>query len=496
LLKPHITNLNSNPMKKLITISLTVTTFILFFSLNLKAQLNLSGEFRTRGEYRDGYSTLRDSSKTPYADILGRARFIVDYKTEKLSTRFSIQDAWVFGQNNFSSDTISKNTVNMFEAWLKYNFTKKIAVKVGRAELYYDDQRFIGKNDWGMWGSYHDLVMVQWDSPEAKNKMDLGFAINNTAPANPKVPFLSSYTLNNYKYMGYYWGQQKLLNDKMTISLLAFIDSYQKNSLTTTTSKTTYDTLFIRNTEDSIIGTTIQKNVTKTTSVTDYPTQLYAKATVGVDVYYTPKKWNFFASVYYEGGHVKDGRKLNAWFCAVNASYQVIKPLVLLVGYDHLGGNNFSDTTGQKTEVTGFSTPYGTSHRVNGYMDLFNAYVRDYNTSGLADLYARATYSFNEKHSIEATYRWFSLAQGYLNIKDTPNKLPYTKVDKSLGSEIDIMYIYKVLPNFDLNMAYCFFLPTETMEIQRGLKPGTSKFAQYAYVMITWKPNFFSSEKK
>jgi hypothetical protein len=484
-------------MKKRSTLfHLVVIAFFLLITSNLNAQFSISGEFRMRGEYRDGYINLRDSSKTPYADILGRARLSADYRTEKIITRFSIQDAWVFGQNNFSSDTISKNTVNMFEAWLKYNITRYFGVKVGRSELSYDDQRFLGKNDWAMWGSSHDLVMMQWDSPEAKSKMDLGFAINNNAPANPKVPFLSSYTLNNYKYMGYFWGQKKLLKDKLTLSLLAFIDSYQKNSITSTTSKTTYDTLIIRNSLDSVIGTTIQKNVTKSTSVKDFPTILYAKATVGIDAYLNLKKWNFFASGYYEGGHVKDGRVLDAGFYSANASFQVAKKLVLMAGYDHFSGNDFSDTTGQKTKVTGFSTPYGTSHRVNGYMDLWNAYVRDYSTAGLSDLWGRATFTFAEKHSLEATYRWFSLDKGYLSVTDTKNKLPYTKVDKGLGSEIDLMYIFKVLPNFELNMAYCFFLQTKTMEMQRGLKEGTSKFAQYAYIMITYKPNFFSTEKK
>jgi hypothetical protein len=486
---------NPFPMKKFFTSSLTTTLFLLI-TMNLNAQFNIFGEFRMRGEYRDGYVTLRDSSKTPYADILGRARLGADYRTDKIMTRFSIQDAWVFGQNNFSSDTISKNTVNMFEAWFKYNFTKTFAVKVGRAELSYDDQRFLGKNDWSMWGSTHDLVMVQWDSPKTNNKADLGFAVNNTAPAIPTIPFLKSYTLINYKYMGFLWGQQKLLKEKLTISFLAFIDAYQKNSLPTTTTKTTYDTLLIRNSNDSIIGTTIQKTVTKSSFTIDYPTQLYAKATVGVDVYLNLKRWNFFVSGYYEGGHVKDTRKLSAWFCSANASFQVVKPLTLMAGYDYLSGNNYSDVNGQKTKVTSFSTPFGTSHRVNGYMDMWNAYVRNYNTAGLTDLYGRATINFTDKHSIEATYRWFNLAQGYLDIADTKNNLPYTKVDKSLGSEIDLMYIFKVIPNLDLNMAYCFYLQTHTMEIQRGLAVGTSKFAQYAYIMITYKPNFFTSEKK
>jgi hypothetical protein len=73
--------------------------------------------------------------------------------------------------------------------------------------------------------------------------------------------------------------------------------------------------------------------------------------------------------------------------------------------------------------------------------------------------------------------------------------LPYEAVRTSLGSEIDLMYTYKPISNLELNAAYCFFLPTESMEKYDGLKSGSSRFAQYAYIMITYKPNFFSTAK-
>ena len=73
----------------------------------------------------------------------------------------------------------------------------------------------------------------------------------------------------------------------------------------------------------------------------------------------------------------------------------------------------------------------------------------------------------------------------------------YLEVDtKSLGSEVDIMYVYKPIPNLELNAAYCFFLPTSTMEKMSNIGVGKSKFAQYAYLMVTYKPNFFNSDKK
>ena len=120
-------------MKRTLTRLFVLSFVFILFVLSTQAQFTISGEFKMRGEFRDGYQSLRDSSKTPYGDILGRARLLFDYKTDRILTRFSLYDAWVFGQN-YSSDTIAKNTVNIYEAFFKYNFTKYFAIKIGRTE--------------------------------------------------------------------------------------------------------------------------------------------------------------------------------------------------------------------------------------------------------------------------------------------------------------------------------------------------------------------------
>ena len=466
------------------------------FTGSVKAQFNISGEFKMRGEYRDGYLSLRDSSKTPYADILGRARLLFDYKNEKITTRFSLYDAIVFGQNNYSSDTIAKNTVNIYEAFFKYNFTNNFALKIGRTELVYDDERFLGSSNWSMWGATHDIILAQWEKPGINYKGDFGFAVNNIAPAT--LPYLSSYLLKNYKYMGFVYEQKKFFKDKLTLSFLGLVDAFQKTSKTTTTKTTKNDTLMVKDPDGNIIGWTVNTTTSTSTNTINYPTDLYARVTVGLDGWFNLKKWNFFLSGYYQGGHYKDGRKINSNFYSAWVSYQLLKPLKLMAGYDHLSGNDFSDTTEFKTTVRGFSTLYGTSHRGYGYMDLFTTVAKDNLSTGLNDLYGRATLSLNDKMLIEATYRWFSIPYNYLFVSNPKKgKPPYQEVDtKSLGSEIDLMYVYKPIPNLELNVAYCFFLPTKTMELASNLIPGTSKWAQFAYIMITYKPNFFSSEKK
>ena len=480
-------------MNKSAKITFLTTCFLTLVSLDIMAQFNISGEIKMRGEYRDGYLSLLDSSRTPYADILGRARLVFDYKNEKIATRFSLYDAWVFGQNYYSSDTITKNTVNIFEAWFKYNFTKSFGIKIGRMEVAYDDERLLGLSNWSMWGATHDIVIGQYESSGGTLKGDAGFAINNTAPATYTM---NSYTMGkNYKYMGYLYVNKKFLDNKFSLSILGIVDAFQKSNITTTKTSTKTDTLFIHNQNDSIIGWTIIKTPITATTTQEFINQLYARATIGAGLLFNDKKWSFFLNGYYQGGHYRDGRKLSSNFYSVWVSYQVIKPLKIMVGFDHLSGNNFSDTTTYKTKVTGFSTLYGTSHRGYGYMDIFTSLAKDNLSPGLNDLYGRATFSFNDKMSVEATYRWFSNPNGYLSKPTKSKPYAYVEVSKNLGSEIDLMYIYKPIPNLELNAAYCFFLPTSTMEIYDGLKSGTARFAQYAYVMITYKPNFFNSDK-
>jgi len=447
-----------------------------------------------RGEYRDGYQSLRDSSKTPYSTILGRARLAFDYKNDKITTRFSLNDAWVFGQNYYSADTITKNTINIFEAWFQYNFTKNFGLKVGRTEVAYDDERLFGYSNWSMWGATHDIIIAQFKNKDFWG--NAGFAVNNVAPASS---YLNSYNMrNNYKYLGYLYGNINLFDNKLDVTFTGVVDAFQKYNITNTTTKVKNDTIFVYNQNDSIIGTAIIPVVTKTTTTEEFPNTLYARGTLGGTATVSLNKWTIFLNGFYQGGHTRDGRKISSYFYGVWSSYQPVKQFKILVGWEQLSGNNFSDTSKLNTKVTGFSTLYGTSHRPYGYMDLFNSYVKDNLTPGLNDLYARATVIFNNKMSLEATFRWFSLPYTYLQvINPKKGQLPYQEIEtKSLGSEVDLMYVYKPVPNLELNAAYCFFLPTSAMETLNKVAVGKSKFAQYAYIMVTYKPNFFTSEKK
>ncbi len=473
----------------------TFCVFVVAFTVagSATAQFTISGEFRPRAEYRNGYGKLGDSSNTGYATILGRSRLIFQYSNEKIQTMFSIQQAFVFGENNYSSDTITKNTVNIYEAWLRYNFTKNFAVRVGRMGLSYDDSRIFGLSNWSEYGATHDLVNLEWNASMANYLGDYGFAINNAAPA--ATPYLSDYPLKNYKYMTYLYEQKKFFNERLTISLLGAVDAYQKaNTTYSIPGKTTIT--WVTNGKDTV-GSFSTKTAATTGTLT-HDLTIYSRGTIGATGGFDWNNLNVFANGFYQGGHYKDGRKISAYFWGAWVSYRVVKPLVLLVGYEQLSGNNVSDTTEMKSTLHGFATPFSTKHNFYGYMDMYTTYLnQDALQDGLNDLYGKATVDISKRTSLEATYRWFSLPYGYLPAKVVKKTdLPYQVVKTNLGSEADLMFLYKPTTNLELNAAYCLYFKSEAKEIIDGLKPGTGRLGQYAYIMITYKPTFFSSEKK
>lgn len=435
--------------------------FLLAANPFIMAQFSVSGEFRPRFEYRDGYLILRDSSKTPYPTILGRNRLLFDYKQDKFSARFSLQHAYVFGDNNFSSDTISKNTVNIYEAWFRYAFNDYFAMKLGRMELFYDDGRLLGSSNWPPKGSSFDVALFQWGDGKGKYRGDFGFAINNSSPA---TPYLASYTLRGYKYMGYLYEQGKFFNDRLTVSFLALMDVQQKVSAAGTKPD---------------------------------PELLYGRFTIGGTAGYTLNKFKAYISGSYQDGKLANGKNVNAGYVAGYLSYRIFKPFNLQAGYEYMSGNDYSDQQSLKTKSTGFSTLYSSSHGFYGYMDMFSGPLAAGDGPGLTDIYAKATFKAGEKTTLEGTFRYFSLPHGFLKANDAnPSPTGYLEVKKNLGSEIDLMVTHQIVKGFEVNAAYCFFLPTSTMEIYNGLKPGTSEWAQYAYVMLTWKPTFFTTDKK
>ncbi len=411
------------------------------------AQFTLSGEFRPKAQVLDGYRQLLNSSQKPAGIVAQRSRLLFDYSSAKTEYGFSIQDVRLWGQDNL---TDNNTNIGVFEAWMKYKFNVKMALKAGRQKLNYDDGRILSENNWRDWGSTHDIAVFQYNNPDKLRKLDVGFAINN--PGDFKANSLLDYTLKSYKYMSFFWFNQKMMSQKLDLSFTGIMDVNQKPS-----------------------------------HVNNYNSRF----TFGPNATYKNGKFSFNGIFYYQGGKLAEGTTLKANFYSVKISYKITDNLELTAAYDHYSGTDFSDTTLSKTESKAFDKLFGTSHTFLGYMDYFPLEKgKPGFGSGINDIYFRAKYSFRNIHSLEATAHLFSLDKEYMLLKSSP-KMEVSKVNKNLGTELDLIYICKLSSEVEVNTGYCVMLPSETLEKVYGLNKGDSKFSHYLYFMVTFKPQFF-----
>ena len=421
---------------------------LVFVFHNANSQFTISGEYRPKVMLMDGYKQLRDSSKFPYGMVIQRSRLNFDYTKENLTFAFSVQDVRVWGQDSLSANN---NSIGIFEAYIKYGFCKQLAIKFGRQQLKYDDERIMSVNNWRDQGATHDIAILQFNKEEKSLKADIGLAMNNPSSYQN---YLTEYTVSSYKYMAYLWLNKKFLNKKLETSFTWISDVNQTPS-----------------------------------TINNYRTRF----TFGPYINYKNDNLSLTTSLYFQTGKIANGKDVDALFYSVKTSYKLHKMLELGAGYDHYSGTDFSDTTKAKTKSTTFDKLYGSGHTFLGFMDYFNGNASDVTKgAGINDFYVKANFILNEKHNIEAIYHLFSLDKQYFLV----SKKASIKYDKALGSEIDLIYNYKQSKALNFSLGYSVFLPTETMEKLHGYNKNESKFAHFAYMMVTFKPTFLTHNEK
>ena len=97
--------------------------FLTLINYNVaNAQLTLTGQLRTRSEFRDGQGTLLQNGSTPAAFTSQRTRLNVGYTGYRFKLFTAIQDVRVWGQDAStinSTTTQTNNGLMLHEAWGK-----------------------------------------------------------------------------------------------------------------------------------------------------------------------------------------------------------------------------------------------------------------------------------------------------------------------------------------------------------------------------------------
>ncbi|MEO6851765.1 MAG: alginate export family protein [Mucilaginibacter sp.] len=492
-----------------------------FCSFKASAQFIISGQLRTRGELRDGYGTLESIANKNAAFISQRTRLTFDFKSSKIIFHSSLQDVRLWGQDASTVSSADGSKLELHEAWAEIILSNKkdtsfkkspfdyFAVKIGRQELVYDDERLLGGLDWLQQARRHDAIVLK--AIQKGWQMDLGAAFNQNTdainyngtyytpaniPATVKdskgniantpagfIPLINAAGISakngspvfanppgtnalnqDYKALQYLYVAKKI--DKTKISGLFLTDQFGKYILDSA-----------KNVAGTDVGYVYGKHFNQPGVNLRYTTGLLINSAFG-----SGNQWSASGSYYYQGGHDRDGLSLNAYMYSVSLAY---KPAAIsyMAGWDYTSGNNAFSTS--KTNHR-FDPLYGTPHKFSGYMDYFYA-VSGAPTGGLSNPYLKVKYTSPDKRfTTELANHYFYLANDQKDINGQA-------VSKYLGTEFDLTTGYKLnkFTNVDLGLSY--MAATQSMEYAKNITPGTARLSPvWAYLQINIKPEFLN----
>ncbi|MHA6280071.1 alginate export family protein [Salinimicrobium sp. CAU 1759] len=166
----------------------------------------------------------------------------------------------------------------------------------------------------------------------------------------------------------------------------------------------------------------------------------------------------------------RNDRKVAAWYSGLNLNYKLSTTWTLGIGGEYFSG---TDRDEDSERIFSFTPLFGTNHAYNGLMDYF--YVGNHqNDVGLLDIYG--------KFSWKSPKTEFSIAPHFFSSAAEVGE----GRDQFLGTEIDLVGLYKVRKDFTVGFGYSQMFGTESLE---ALKGGDKDATQnWAWVMLNFNP--------
>jgi hypothetical protein len=406
---------------------------VTLFTFTLTAQqIGISAEVRPRFENKHGYKTLLNTNEEGSNFISQRTRLNFLFAQDNLKMGVSFQNVRVWGDVSTLSANDKANSLH--EAWAQYAVNDQFSLKFGRQEIVYDDSRIFGNVGWAQQARSHDAVLAKFTFKN-KSVLDLGFALNSDSQSGADILYSNA---AGYKTFQYAWYHTQMKN--FGLSLLAL------------------------NTGVEFLETVTEQKVN------------YSQ-TVGGRATYKNGSFNIDASSYFQSGKLKEN-SIAAMYFGGNVKYKASKQFSLGLGGEYLSGKDSNDAS---SKVKSFNPIFGTNHKFNGWMDYF--YVGNHlGNVGLVDLHATIAYS-KDKFSAKLVPHIFSSAADIYN--------GTTKMNASLGTEIDFTIGYKISKNIKFNAGYSKMYGTASLEHLKG--GDRTENNSWAWMMFTFKPTLFTS---
>lgn len=404
-------------------------------SLNSYAQLTMDAEFRPRTEYRHGFGNLASDDADAAFFTSQRSRINVKYNTDKYNFYLSLQDVRVWGDVGQLSE--NGNSLAIHQAWSKINLSEDFALKAGRQEIAYDDQRIFGNVGWAQQARSHDALLMKYSKDGLK--LDLGFAFNQMGQGLEGTEYLIP---NNYKTIQYLWANKTW--DNFSGSVLILNNGLQSIPL-----------------------------------IANGDIETYFSQTIGTHFKYkVNERLKFVGNVYFQTGKDKTDRDVSAHLFGLEANYKAEdSKLDYGLGFEMQSGNAYD---GDASENSAFTPFYGTNHKFNGLMDYF--YVGNHmNSVGLVDIYAKLGVKLKDKSKITAMVHQFSTAEDIS-----------ADADRQLGTEIDLVYAHKLNADITIKAGYSHMIASEGMQDLKGVNYDNTN--NWAWMMLVVKPKLFAGK--
>jgi len=408
-------------------------------SVALKAQtVSIDGEIRPRTEYRDGYAKPLLETNDPGVFAIQRTRLNLSYTTGVLNTLITFQDARTFGQTAISSDVA---TTGIFEAWAEMLVMPGGSVKVGRQMLKYDDNRLFSGPAWSNTGTSHDVALFKYCVNDFQGH--LGFAYNNNSAISSETFYTAG---SKYRYMGFLWLTKSLSKD-LNLSAIAVDEGVQT----------------------AAVATDYGKRISMNHAYTFGGNLKYQSSSFPLTA---------LATAYFQAGKSSTGSDMAGKMAALKVDYAISSAFFANAGADYFSGDDHSADTKQYN----FKKLYGADHTFNGFMDYWNTPL----TQGLLDYYGGLIAKVNKKLSVEGAFHLFNT--------DKQLKSGTEKTGRDLGSECDLILNYKMNAQTTLQAGWCNYFITDNTLVAKNIAAGAKiRTPQWAYVMLTIRPTFFTS---
>jgi len=329
-------------MKKLFLVMIIASA--MGYTMFAGDMVKFSGQFRHRYEYS---ATDFDSSTDADTYALIRTRLNIAFQpSDNLEVFFQYQDSRKMGEETSTLNDGSADNLDLHQGYVKIDnlFELPFDMKLGRYEVIYGPQRFMGAVGWHNIGRSWDGVTFTYHNPAAD--IDF-FNLKMVEGTNPGSGIIDD---SNDVWVRGAYGNVKL-------------EDY------------TTQAFYILDDERGTFG-------------------LYAKGSIMESLIHETE-------VALQNGSLS-GDDLNGLFYAFSVTYD-LNGIRITAGYDHVSGDD-----PETADNEAFSTLYATNHKYYGYMDYFLNLPLDTNQLGLNDLQLKLSGISLMGIAIKADYHLFT----------------------------------------------------------------------------------------